>query len=123
MLYSRPMQDLQDIWKRLNETKAKQKKIRDTWRDVLAQNKPYQDVIEKLIELKAKKMQIETELRRDMDSEFNDLEQHAEEMKSDKQLLADISLNKLVRGEVVEIKDDFDVVYVPLFSVRFQKST
>ena len=116
------MQDLNDIWKRLNETKSKQKKIRDTWRDTLAQNKPYQDVLEKLADVKAKKMQIEAELRRDFDSEFSELEKHAEEMKNDRQILADVSLSKLMNGETVEIKDEYDVTFLPTFSVKFSKT-
>ena len=117
------MQDLNNIWKRLNETKSKTRAIRNTWKDTLAQNKPYQDLVEKLGDLRAKKLQMEAEMKRDFDSEFTELEKHAEEMKSDKQLLADISLNKLVSGETVEIKDENDVTFFPVFSVRFQKTS
>jgi hypothetical protein len=40
---------------------------------------------------------------------------------NDAELLADLALNQLVSGETVEIVDENDQKYEPIFSVRFKK--
>ena len=36
-------------------------------------------------------------------------------------MMSDIALNKIMKGETVEITDQYDNKYEPLFSVKFRK--
>lgn len=116
------MNHLQDVYNRLNETKKESKKLRDTWRDMLANSKSYQNVVEELKSVRAKKQQIENALRQDFQREIAKLENLSSDMKSDNELLTDLALTSLMKGETVRIKDEYENEYEPVFNVKFKKA-
>jgi dGTP triphosphohydrolase len=116
------MTDLNEIFQRIKESKREQKNVRTVYRDVLAQNAPYQKVVEELNTLKAKKLQLETEIRASFQKEMEQLEKLTESVKADVQLMSDMAITKLMKGETIEVKDEQDASYEPVIQVRFKKA-
>ncbi len=114
--------ELNELFKRINDQKKERKKLQETYKDMLANSKPYQDAAEALIDAKAKKMQLEATIRAEFQQEQSELEKLKTSMEADKQLMADLALTKLMKGEPVEITDENDTKYEPVFSVRFKKT-
>lgn len=115
------MNELQTVFRRMEETRRKQKEIRAMYKDQLNGNQEYQKIIDQLKELKEKKRMIENEIQNDMEAEFQKLDAYRMHLVNDAELLADLALNQLVSGETVEIVDENDQKYEPIFSVRFKK--
>ena len=116
------MQDIQEVFQRMNATKKERKKITDICKETLANSKAYQNALEALNDAKAKKQQIETSLKADLRGELDQLDKIKTEMETDKQILTDITLTKLMKGETVELTDEYDAKYEPVFSVKFKKT-
>ncbi|MCK9361159.1 hypothetical protein M0Q28_02920 [Patescibacteria group bacterium] len=116
------MTDLKEIHTRMRVKKDEKKKLSGIFRDVFDQSKPYQEVLEKLKELKAKKIQLEHEIRSDLKSEMEQMDRLKLDLQSDAVLLSDAALTKLMKGETVEITDENDVKYEPVFKVTFKKA-
>jgi hypothetical protein len=116
------MPELHEIFQRIKASKQEQKNVRNVYRDVLAQNAALQKVVEELATLKAKKSQMETEIRASFQKEMEQLEKLTESVKADVQLMSDIALTKLMKGETVELKDENDTAYEPVINVRFKKT-
>lgn len=91
------------------------------YRDALKNSERYQNVLDELDALKAKKKDIETGIREDFYKEFDKLEVLKNELMNDNQLLADATISKVAKGEKVEIIDQYNTQYEPIFSVRFKK--
>lgn len=124
MVYSRltPMSDLKEIYDRMHLSRNEKKTVNEVIRDVFAQSKSYQEVVDKLKEIKAKKLQLEHEIRGQFVKEMEKLEQISESLKADAEMLSDLALSKLMKGETVEITDENNVTYEPVFKVAFKKS-
>ncbi|MFO0764949.1 MAG: hypothetical protein U0487_02795 [Patescibacteria group bacterium] len=116
------MSKLQEIHARIRANKDEKKKVRVIFKDVLAQSKPYQDVLEELEELKAKKIRLENEIRADFTKEMEKLEKIALDIKSDEMLLTDLSLTMLMKGQSLDLMDENDVKYEPVFKITFKKA-
>lgn len=116
------MSNLQEVFNRIQETKNKAKEIRKMYKDSLNGSHEYQEILEKLESLKARKKQIETELKEDSMNDFRKLDAYKMHLKTDLEMLSDLALNQFVSGETVEVKDENDQKYEPVFSVRFKKA-
>lgn len=116
------MPELKEVFDRINTTKKEKKQLNDTFRDALAQSKPYQDVLDELRTLKAKEQQLKTAIRQEFIQEMEKIERLALSIKGDVEMLSDMALTKMMKGETVEITDDFDVAYQPVFKVTFRKA-
>ena len=116
------MPDLKDILQRVRAKKQEKKKLSDVFRDALDQSTPYQKVMEQMKDLKAKKLQLESEIYRDFVREREKLDQMKDDIKTDQQLMSDMALSKLMKGENIEIVDENDTKYQPQFKVSFKKS-
>lgn len=115
------MQDIQEIFSKLQQAKKDQKAIRSVYRDALSGSAQYKEIVERINELKLKKKEIENAIRSDFSSEFNKLDSLKIEEQGNKAMLSDIALNKLVSGEKVELTDEHNSRYEPVFSVAFKK--
>ncbi len=116
------MQDIQEIFKRINETKMERKKVADIRKETRANSKPYQDAVEEYEAARAKKKEIESALDVELSSELEQLERFKQSLESDQEMLSDIVLTKLMKGETVELMDENETAYEPVFSVRFKKT-
>lgn len=116
------MQDIQEIFNRMREIKKQQKDIRAAYKDALATSAEYQEIGEKLKTLREKKKQIENVTKQSFASEFNKLDDFAIDLESDATLLNDAALSKLMKGETVQVVDEYNNTYEPEFSVKFKKT-
>ena len=116
------MNDLQEVFNRIRETRNKAKEIRKIYKDSLVSNQEYQEIVEKLDALKMRKKQIETETKNDQMADFRKLDAYKMHVKNDTEMLSDLALNKLMSGETVEVTDEAGGKYEPLFTVKFKKA-
>ncbi len=116
------MNDLQEVFNRIRETRNKAKQIRKMYKDSLIANQEYQEIVEKLDNLKVRKKQIETATKDDQMADFQKLDAYKMHVKNDMEMLSDLALNKLVSGETVEVIDEDNNKYEPLFTVKFKKA-
>ncbi len=116
------MSDIQEVFNRIRETRTKAKEVRKMYRDSLEASHEYQEILDKLETLKERKKSIENELKNEQGSDFNQLDAYKMHIKGDMEMLSDLALNKLMAGETVEVKDEDDNRYEPLFSVKFKKA-
>lgn len=116
------MANLQEIFNRLEETKRKQKEIRKMYKDALSNSSEYQEIAEKVKKLRDRRKQIEDSVRADFSGEFTKLDDYKIDIASDMELLSDAALTQLMKGETVEILDENQNRYEPVFSVKFKKT-
>lgn len=115
-------QQLPDVFKRIQERKKEQRDLKAMYRDVLSVNGEYQRVVEELEALKIKKKKILIGVQAELKEEFNKLEGLKLNIAGDNQLLSDLALNQLTKGEAIKIVDENKVEYEPVFTVRFKKT-
>lgn len=115
------MSQLNEVFKRLQEQQKVQRDLKKMYRDALAVNANYHEAVEELEALKIKKKQIEASVQADLKAEFDQLEGLKLSIAGDKEMLSDIALTQLTKGEPIKLVDENQVEYEPLFSVRFQK--
>lgn len=115
------MQNIQDVWERMEKTKREQKNIRLLYRDALEASREYREVTEQLKTLGQKKKQIEAETKAELGSQYERLSKLKKEAELDREMLTDIAISTLMKGEPVKITDPEDNEYEPVFSVRFRK--
>ncbi len=116
------MQDIQEIFVRTQKIKKERKDLKAAYRDALVASQEYVELIEKMKTLRERKKQIEQSIKADFASEFTKLDDMKIDLESDMVLLSDITMTKLMKGESVEVKDEYDNTYEPVFSVRFKKA-
>lgn len=115
------MKDVQEVFNEMQTAKKEMKEIRKEFKDVLVQDAEYQEILEKLNDLKEVKKQHELSAQRDMGMRWEKLEELKGETKSLQEMMSDISLSTMMDGETVEVRDEYDNLYEPAYSVAFKK--
>lgn len=115
------MADVQEIFNKIKEKQKEQKTLKQIYRDVLSNSQEYQTIIEELDTLKSKKKKIEESLKSELRSEMDKLYSIKVDIDSDKEILSQATLTKLLKGEEIELVDQENNKYEPIFSVRFRK--
>lgn len=115
-------QNINDVFKRIQEKKKEQRELKRMFRDALSVNGEYQEVLEELEALKLKKKKIELGVKSDFKEEHDKIEGLKLNIAGDNQMLSDLALTQLTSGEEVKIVDENKVEYEPVFTVRFKKS-
>jgi len=115
------MKDLQSVFNRIQEAKKKQRDIKKMYKDVLDQTTEYQDIKEEMKTLREKKKRIETAIKEQFSKEMIQLEDLKIDIESDTEMLTDVALSMITKGESIEITDADQNEYEPLFKVSFKK--
>ncbi|MBD3311764.1 MAG: hypothetical protein GF349_04730 [Candidatus Magasanikbacteria bacterium] len=115
------MQNIQQIFDRIQEHKQKQKDIKAAYKDALESSGEYREIKDELKQLRERKKQIENTIKEQFSSEFTKLEDLKIDIESDNELLSDIAVTKMMKGEAIEIKDKNGNEYEPRFTVKFKK--
>jgi flagellar motility protein MotE (MotC chaperone) len=113
---------MQEIFDRIQESKKEQKKIRDMYKQALDNSEEYQRTKKDLEKLKERKKTIENRIKDEYEKELQELENIKQSLADDNQLLSDVALNKISKGESVEVTDDKSTQYEPIFTVKFRKA-
>lgn len=116
------MQNLQEIFSRVQKAKARQKEIKLIYKDALATAPEYEEINDKAKSLRERKKQIEQSIKEQFSHEITELEDLKVDIESDYELMNDVALTQLVKGEPIEIKDEYENEYEPVFSVKFRKT-
>ena len=115
------MANVQQIFDRIQKTKKEQKDLKSIYRDALINSQAMQQVQEDLVKLRDKRKKIEDGIKDDFRHEFDKLEVLKADIENDVVLLSDASLNEYIKGNSIEIKDEYENRYEPIFAVRFKK--
>lgn len=114
-------QNLQEIFARVEKAKARQKEIKTIYRDALTSTPEYEEINDKLKALRERKKQIENTIKENFGSEITELEDLKVDIDSDMEMMSDLALTQLVKGEAISLKDEHDTEYEPVFAVKFRK--
>lgn len=117
------MQDIQEIFSRIQQVKKEQKGIKEAYRDALSTSQEYKEVTDKIKTLRERKKQIELSTQQDFASEWEKLENYKRDLQADATLLSDAALTKFMKGETVQVTDEYNNNYEPVFTVKFKKAS
>ena len=117
------MQNVQEVFNKLREIKKEQKDLKDMYKDALAQADEYEELVEEIKTLREKKKQIEARIQSEMGRAYEKLDDLKREAETEKEMLNDIALTTLMKGETVEVKDEYENSYEPIWKVNFKKNT
>lgn len=115
------MIEAQEVFNRIKDKQREQKILRETYRNLQTNSTAYQEVIEELKILKDKKKKIEDGFKAEMKTELAQLDGLKSDIASDREMLSDIALTQLIKGEKVGVTDEYNNKYEPMFTVRFKK--
>lgn len=115
------MKDIQEIFNRIQVNKKKLKELKSVYKDALETTPGYKDLVEDVKIAREKKKRMEAEVKQEMTSEFDDIERIKIDIASDQQMMTDIAMSQFMKGEPVEILDEYENTYEPEFSIKFKK--
>ncbi len=114
------MKKLEEVYKRLQESKKRRRDINKMYKDELSQNTRYQEVVEEMAKFREEKKSIENEIK-SSSRDYKELDDLKIDIQTDQELLSDIALTMYVDKEQVEIIDEYENKWYPLFKVTFKK--
>ena len=115
------MKNIQEVFDRIEETKREQRHITQMYKDSLDNSPEYQEILDKLKKLKQQKKELEDGAKADLGGEWDKLDLIKLHIREDKEMLSDIAISTLMKGETVKVTDKNKAEYEPVFSVRFKK--
>lgn len=116
------MQNVQEVFNKIREMKKEQKDIRDMYKDALVQADKYEEIVEEIKVLREKKKEIEARIQADLGRSWEKFEDLKLQVDAEKEMLNDIAISTLMKGETVVAKDEFDNIYEPVWKVNFKKT-
>lgn len=116
------MQDIQALFRRTQEIAGEMRSIRKEYKDTLAHDAEYEKLVEEMKTMRDQKKLIETHAQESMGSRYQKFEELRDELADTKQMISDIAMTTLMKGESIEISDEYDTLYEPQFSVTFKKT-
>jgi len=116
------MKSIQEIFNRLQDKKKQVKVVRQKYKQELASSSEHQRLTEDMEKLRAKKKAYEQSIREQTGANFTRIDELALAIRQDTQMLSDVALTAIMKGERVEVKDEH-TEYEPVFSVRFKRIT
>lgn len=115
------MQDIQEVFVRIQESKKKMKDLKEAYKDALSTSEEYKHITDEMKTMRERKKVIENTIKESFSSEFTQIDDLKIDIASDMELLSDIALSKVLKGESVQIKDEHDQEFEPIFAVKFKK--
>jgi predicted nuclease with TOPRIM domain len=116
------MQNIQEVFNHIREMKKEQKDLRDMYKDALLQADEYEEIVEQIKVLREKKQAIEARIQVQLGRAYEKLEDLKHEVDTEKEMMNDIALSTLMKGETVLVKDEWDNEYEPSWKVGFKKA-
>ncbi len=115
------MQDIQEVYNRIQEKKKERKRLKQMLKDGLEASTPYREIKDEMDKIKAKKKEVENGVLASYEHEKRDVEALDEELKSEQQVMDDIALTMYMKGESIVSKNENDEEYEPTFKVKYKK--
>jgi seryl-tRNA synthetase len=115
------MQNMQEVFDKIQELKQTRKEIGREYRDALAQTDSYGELKEEIKKMRDKKKSMESSVQAEMGSRFEEFEKAKREIESSEQMLTDIAMTNLMNGESISLKDKNNAEYEPSYKITFKK--
>ncbi len=115
------MKNIQEIFDRIQANKKEQKGLKTAYKDALSVSLPYKKIVEELKDLREKKKKMEFSIKEDFVAEFTKLEALEVDIAGDMEMLNDLAITQIMKGESISVTDQYQNSYDPIFSVRFKK--
>jgi epoxyqueuosine reductase QueG len=116
------MKTVQEIFDRLQEKKKQVSVVRRKYKEELAATSEYQRINDEMAKLREKKKKYEASVKQQSGANFARIDELALTIKQDAQMLSDVALTTVLKGDRIEVKDsERQVEYEPVFTVRFRK--
>ncbi len=122
MVISNGSTNIQESFDRINQLKKEQKNAKATYKDALENSDNHRKISEEMKSLREKKKQIETIIQKDLGDMYRKIEDLDLELKGQKEMIGDIAISSLMKGETVEVRDEYGNFYEPVWSVKFKKN-
>jgi len=103
------------------ENKKEAKDLKALLADTLKDNDKYQEIVEQIKELNEKRKNMLLAIKNTIAKPMEKLEELNIEKKSTKEVMTDLALNSFMKGETVEVEDEFGNKYEPVWTVTFKK--
>lgn len=110
---------IEEVFNRLEDKKKQLRDRKERMKDELKNHTRYMEIEEEIATLKRERKEIEMSAITQADKE--EIEGIKLDIRTDKELLTDLTLNKYVAGESCEIIDDHRRPHQPVFSVKYAK--
>jgi len=114
-------QNMQEVFDKIQEHKEVRKEVGREYRDALVQSSGYEDVREEIKKLRDKKKALESAVQAEMGSRYEELEKAKKEIENLDQMLTDIAMTTLMKGESINLKDKNNAEYEPSYKITFKK--
>jgi len=116
------MEKLQTVFDRMQKRRKELKEIKKVYKDGLDNDTRYNNIIEDINNLRAKKKQIELEVQEHLGETYMKIEELRDDIATDQQMMSDIAMNLLMDGKTVEATDEYNNRYEPEFRVMLRKT-
>ncbi len=116
------MDSIQKSFLTIQEMKKKSRDIRTIIKDAFSQNADYQEVNEELKKLKEKKKTIEQKVHSEFERELQQLDDMKIDLETEMNEISDAILTRVMKGEVIKVRDARNTIYLPEIKVAFKKS-
>ncbi len=113
------MRDIKEIFERVQEQKMEQRELAASIRDSFRNSPEHRDLMDQITRLKLKKDQIERTMT---DGYAEKIDLLKANIKDSMQVMSDIALSTIMKGESIKLTDAKDNEYEPVFTVRFKKA-
>jgi len=115
------MQDIQEIFNKIEESKKDMKELKASYKEALEAIQEYQLVQEEMKALREKRKRIEQAIKEQFATKITKIEDLKIDIESDMEMISDIALAKISKGESIGITDKYSNEYEPIFKVKFKK--
>lgn len=116
------MPQLHEVHQRIQQNKAERRELNKIFKDEVRNHARHTELVEQIQTLKEEKKGIEDEIHANALGDAQKLDELRIEIQTDIELISDIALNMYVNKEPVEIVDENDQKWTPVFVVKFEKS-
>lgn len=114
------MQNPQQIFNQIIETKRKIKQIKSDLKGQYEEISRYKELQEDIKKLRAERKQVTLAVDEANPKLIIELEDLKIDLASDKTMLNDIVVSTVMRGETVELKNQYEQPVLPMFEVLFK---
>ncbi len=116
------MANIQEVFASIQSSKKQQRDIRALYREALEKTSDYKDIVDEFSMLREKKKGIEKKVKAEFSREFDKLEELTESLKAEVEMMSDMVLTQLMKGEIVKVRDTYNNSYDPIVKIAFKKS-
>jgi len=114
-------QRIQEMFNEIKQAEKKKKELTASIKDAYSNYKEYDEIKDEMDKLKARKKEIDTQVRNEYSSEFNDLDDVKTDIKDMRMVLSDLMWNELMKNNSFEVKDEYENKMVPQVVVTLRK--